>query len=163
MSESESVGDRPRPTCPSPDELIQIIRGVAPPGVRQRFLAAYDDPTSELHEVLLSMEEWVHGLRARVRGLVENDASRSDSSFSRFARRLKIVEDFVGEKRAKGLLSEEELQQILSAGQANTPPQTAREAMMRIVEINRRLDDRHPELHQELVTAILTQEPSHTR
>jgi hypothetical protein len=86
MSDSGAGSSDNRPII-TPAEFVQIVRGTATPEVRQRFLDAHNDPTSELHEVLLGMEEWARGLPGK--------SERSELHFKdqqkRFSKRLELV------------------------------------------------------------------------
>lgn len=159
MSESENRSPN-RPVI-TPSEFVQIVRGIASADIRARFLDAYNDPTSELHEVLLGMEEWSQALPG---GQGSFQAQHSANQGKKFAERFEIVQRFVREKQTENVLTAIEAERVLNAGGSIEPVSNAPKKLMAgIARMARMLDEVQPELHAELVGEIQRREASQSR
>jgi hypothetical protein len=158
MSGGENPDQHPILT---PSEFVQIVSGTASDEVRQKFLAAVDDPTSELHEVLLGLEEWSR----RLPGPAQRGDKLQRVQQQKFSFRLGLVQEFIDRKQVDKAITPEEAEQISSAGgiAGSFAATTPRQAMSAIVRMTRVLDELHPELHEELAREISRQEASHQR
>jgi hypothetical protein len=155
----EDKARRGRPAV-TPSDFVQIVRGTATADVRDRFLDAYNDPTSEIHEVLLGMEEWGRQLSSG-RGLGQDilQASRRRA----FADRLDEVERFVRQMHAEEVMTANEVERLFDARGPVEPQSTPRQFMAAVARMARSLDEIHPELHGELIVRIREREASQSR
>jgi hypothetical protein len=159
MSDLENKGPSSRPVV-TPSEFVEIVQGTASPEIRSRFLDACNDPTSELHELLLGMEEWSRSLPGAQRNSRE---LHSMDQQKKFAARLEHVELFVRQKHAEHVLTANEVDRVFAARGQLEPQSTSIQLMAAIARTARMLDEVHPELHAELVLAIQKREASRSR
>jgi hypothetical protein len=162
-SEAACLNQKKSPNRPvvTPSQLIKIVRGIASQDTRARFLEAYNDPTSELHEVLLGMEEWSHSLPGGQSGAAER---HSGIQRKKFSERFELFEQFVHRKHAENLLTAAEAERVLKAGGSiELENSTPRQVMAAIARMARELDAVQPHLHAELVEEIRARESSRIR